>query len=165
MGSVVVDLGAGTGKLTRLLEPTGTEIIAVEPVEAMRRALAAIVPRARVLGGTGETMPLHDASVNAVVAAQAFHWLDGDTALAEIHRVLRPRGRVGLIWNVRDESVDWVAELTEIIDPHSGDAPRYRTGAWREAFDRTLGFGPLNERRFRYEQAMTPDGVVDRVLS
>ncbi len=70
-----------------------------------------------------------------------------------------------MIWNVRDESVDWVAELTEIIDPHSGDAPRYRTGAWREAFDRTLGFGPLNERRFRYEQAMTPDGVVDRVLS
>ena len=100
-GATVVDLAAGTGKLTRLLVPSGATVIAIEPVDAMRRTLAAMLPRVPVVAGTAESMPLRDGSAGAVVAAQAFHWFDGEAALAEIHRVLAPGGRLGLVWNVR----------------------------------------------------------------
>lgn len=165
-GATVVDLGAGTGKLTRLLVPTGARVVAVEPVAAMRAKLAEAVPLAEVLEGTAEAIPLPDGSADAAVAAQAFHWFDGPRALAEIARVLRPGGRLGLVWNVRDESVPWVRRLTEVIDPYEGGVPRYRTGRWRDAFAATAGaFGPLAERRFRNDQETDPDGVVERVAS
>ncbi|HYT29443.1 MAG TPA: methyltransferase domain-containing protein [Actinomycetota bacterium] len=164
-GVTVVDLAAGTGKLTRLLAPSGAAVIAIEPVEAMRRTLAAMLPRVPVVAGTAESMPLRDGSAGAVVAAQAFHWFDGEAALAEIHRVLAPGGRLGLVWNVRDETVDWVARLTALIDPYQGDAPRFRTGAWRTAFEGTALFGPLQERSFSYEQPTTPTEIEERFAS
>src|SRR5437764_6215788 len=100
--STVVDLGAGTGKLTRLLLPTGARLIAIEPVAGMRNALRALLPQLEIVDAVAEAMPLADGSADAVVAGQAFHWFETALALEEIHRVLRPGGGLGLIWNRRD---------------------------------------------------------------
>ena len=164
-GRAVLDLAAGTGKLTRLLVPAGAEVVAVEPVEGMRAALARALPGVTALAGTAEDLPLPDAAFDAVVAGSAFHWFRGDEALAEIHRVLRPRGGLGLLWNVRDESVPWVAELSAIMEPHRGGAPGYRAGAWREAFARTALFSPLRRAEFRHVHRLAPEAVVARVAS
>jgi SAM-dependent methyltransferase len=133
-GQCVVDLGAGTGKFTTLLERTGAQVIAVEPVEAMRAQLLDRLPQVQALDGTAQAIPLPAASADAVVCAQAFHWFASDEALAEIHRVLKPGGWLGLVWNVRDDSVPWIAAISDIIDPYEDDAPRFRTGEWRKAF-------------------------------
>jgi SAM-dependent methyltransferase len=164
-GRDVVELGAGTGKLTELLALTGARITAIEPVAAMREALRNNCPTVAVLDGTAEDIPLADASADVVVAAQAFHWFDGDRALAEIHRVLRFEGRLGLLWNARDEASDWAERLTAIFDRLSGDAPRYRDGRWRGAFERTELFGPLHHQVAYHVHEVTPDGFLDRVLS
>lgn len=165
VGRVVVDLGAGTGKFTRLLSDRGAEVVAIEPVLGMREKLVAQGLAVRVLDGTAEALPLAGEAVDAVVCAQAFHWFDGEKALAEIHRALRPGGKLGLIWNVRDESCDWVAALTAIVDPHEGNAPRYRTGAWRAAFAKTTLFSPLVATEFRHVHRGPREMVIDRVMS
>jgi SAM-dependent methyltransferase len=108
----VVDLGAGTGIFSRLVSSFGHDVVAVEPDDGMRDRLAQLSPGVTVRSGSAEAIPLLDASVDAVVAAQAFHWFDNDTARAEIARVLRPGGVFAPIWNVRDESVEWVAALS-----------------------------------------------------
>ena len=122
--STVIDLGAGTGKFTRLLNTLAPTLIAVEPVDAMAAQLHKLLPDVRLVNGTAESIPLPSATADAVVCAQAFHWFSTEAALAEIHRVLKPDGRLGLVWNVRDESVDWVAAITAIITPYEGDTPR-----------------------------------------
>jgi SAM-dependent methyltransferase len=164
-GVAVLDLAAGTGKLTRELVATGADVVAVEPVAEMRAVLAESLPSARALPGAAEAIPLQDGSVEAVTVGQAFHWFRGDEALAEIHRVLRSEGRLGLVWNFRDETVPWVAELTRIMEPHRGDAPRAASGAWREAFERTTVFEPLEAATFRHVHRLTAEGVVARVAS
>src|SRR6266516_2596897 len=118
----VVDLGAGTGIFSRVLASLGHEVLAIEPDEGMRAKLASTSPGVTALPGSAESIPLADESVDAVVAAQAYHWFDHDAAHAEIARVLRPGGVFGPVWNVRDESVDWVAELTRqaSLDDGSG---------------------------------------------
>jgi SAM-dependent methyltransferase len=161
----VVDLGAGTGKFLPSLRTTGVRMIAVEPVDAMRSVLSADNPDVEVLAGAAECIPLADGSVDAVVCAQAFHWFANPEALAEIHRVLRPGGMLGLIWNVRDESVGWVAALTGIIAPYEGDAPRYRSGAWRRVLP-SPGFGTVKESRFpNAHEGDAEQVIVDRTLS
>jgi SAM-dependent methyltransferase len=160
-GATVLDLAAGTGKLTCALAATGADVVAVEPVAEMRAALTGV----RALAGTAEEIPLEGGSVHAITVAQAFHWFRGEEALAEIHRVLRPRGGLGLVWNLRDESVPWVAELTRIMEPHRGDAPRAASGAWREAFERTVLFEPLEAATFRHVHELSVEGLVARVAS
>jgi SAM-dependent methyltransferase len=164
-GRRVVDLAAGTGKLTRQLMPFGADLVAVEPVEGMRRVFAEHLPDVPILDGTAEALPLEDGSVDAVVASQAFHWFDPVATPREVHRVLRPDGALGLVWNVRDESVPWVRRLTELMEPYRADTPSYRTGSWRRGFDESEAFSPLRRLEFRYEQEMTVEGLVDRVLS
>jgi len=105
-GKTAIDLGAGTGKFTKVLIQTQATVIAVEPVDAMRAELAKDLPGVRTLDGTAQSMTFGDAMCDAVVCAQAFHWFATEAVLAEIHRVLRPGGKLGLVWNVRDESVD-----------------------------------------------------------
>jgi SAM-dependent methyltransferase len=163
--SRAVELGAGTGKFTTHLAARGAQIIAVEPVANMRAKLTERLPSVQVVDGTAESIPLPDQSIDAVFAAQAFHWFRADVALVEIHRVLKPGGRLGLIWNVRDESAPWVNRLTEIIDPHEGTAPRYRTMEWRSAFKSGNLFTTLETRAFAHHQRVTPAGLIDRVAS
>lgn len=164
-GRRVVDLGAGTGKFTRLLCATGADVIAVEPVAEMLGELRRGLPEVAALRGTATRIPLADASIDAVVCAQAFHWFASREALAEIRRVLLPGGALGLIWNTRDESVDWVRKLTAIMTPHEGDAPRYDHGEWRRVFP-APGFGELRERSFPHAHTGSPERVVvDRIAS
>jgi SAM-dependent methyltransferase len=103
--------------------------------------------------------------VDAVVVGQAFHWFDGDAALAEIHRVLRHRRRLGLIWNVKDETVDWVRRLAEIIEPYRGQAPKVASGAWKSAFEGTRLFTPLERARFSFVHETDISTVIARVVS
>ena len=111
-GLRVVDLAAGTGKLTEVLVAAGAEVTAVEPLANMRAELERALPSVRAIDGSAERIPLPDASADAVFVGQAFHWFDAPAALAEIARVLVPGGVLGLVWNLRDETVPWVAELT-----------------------------------------------------
>jgi SAM-dependent methyltransferase len=161
-GRTVVDLAAGTGKLTRSLLATGAEVVAVEPLAEMRAALPAGV---RALEGTAESIPLPGAAADAVTVAQAFHWFDGDAALAEIHRVLRPGGALALVWNRRRMDDPLNRAVEELLAPHRGGTPALRTNAWRAAFERTSLFGPVEEAVFPNEQSLDADGLADRVAS
>jgi MOSC domain-containing protein YiiM/SAM-dependent methyltransferase len=163
--STVLDLAAGTGKLTRELVPTRARLIAVEPIAEMAAKLAAAVPRAEIRTGTAEAIPAENHSIDAVVVGQAFHWFDGIRALSELRRILKPDGALAAIWQSRDASVPWVERLNEIIDRADDGHPRFRTNAWREAFDLTALFDPLEAAEFAYLQPTTPELIVDRVAS
>ncbi|MCB0959850.1 MAG: methyltransferase domain-containing protein [Acidimicrobiales bacterium] len=170
-GRSVLDLAAGTGKLTRLLTPTGADVRAVEPVAAMREQLELACPGIEVLDGTAEQIPLADGAVDVVTVAQAFHWFDAPRALAEIARVLRPGGGGGLAiaFNERDARVPWVAELSRII--RWDERERWRVPYTVEVdWAAVLGeHGPAFEPAERYDttylQPMDPDTLVARVLS
>jgi SAM-dependent methyltransferase len=160
-----VDLGAGTGKFTPLLLATGAHVIAVEPVPAMRARLAEIAAAVEIRDGVAEALPLPDASADVIVCAQAFHWFATHAALAEMRRVLKIGGRLGLIWNVRDETAPWVAALAALIAPYEGDTPRYSSERWRDVFP-APGFSPLVEATFPHVHVGPPERVVvDRLLS
>jgi SAM-dependent methyltransferase len=131
-GRKALEVGAGTGKFIPILQQTGCRIIALEPIPEMREQLVRTHPDVLTLAGLADAIPLPDASVHAVVCAQAFHW---STAWRLRGRVLVPGGVLGLIWNGRDEDVPWVAALSDHQSPRS-DTPRYRTGTWRHAFRR-----------------------------
>ncbi len=164
-GRKLLELGAGTGKLTRLLTGSGAHVVALEPVAGMREVLARAAPDAEPLDAVAEDIPLADASVDAVVVAQAFHWFDPHGATGEIARVLRPGGAVALIWNRRDERAAWMRELTRRLDALAGDAPRYRTGRWRAGFDASEAFEPLELRTWPHRGAEGRAVVLDRVAS
>jgi SAM-dependent methyltransferase len=164
-GRTLLELGAGTGKLTGALARSGARVLALEPVAGMRAVLAQNVPGAEVLDAVAEAVPLADASVDAVVAAQSFHWFDPEAAAAEVARVLRPGGAVALIWNRRDERVAWMQDFTRILDARAGDAPRYRTGIWRRGFDRNPAFTPLELETWPHRGAGGRDVVRARVAS
>lgn len=164
-GKRVLDLAAGTGKLTRQLLASGAEVVAVEPVAGMREQLEAAVPGVPALDGTAEALPLEDSSVDAVTVGQAFHWFRPDEALAEIHRVLRPRGGLGLIWNTRDESDPLQRGAGEILEPLRSGGP------WWKQFDAAAIlrasdlFGEVEEERFGHRQELGVEAFVERFLS
>jgi SAM-dependent methyltransferase len=164
-GRRLLELGAGTGRFSRLAAARGATVVAVEPSEPMVRR-AAGTPGVLPVRAVAEAIPVHRRSVDAACAASAFHWFDGRRALAEIHGALRRGGRLALVWNHRDDSVEWVARLSAIVNRHEGGAPRYRTGGWRAAFDASRDlFRPLEEARFRHLHPLPPEGVVERVAS
>jgi SAM-dependent methyltransferase len=164
-GATVVDVGAGTGKLTRQLLATGARVIAVEPLEEMRRVLARAVPGAEVVAGSAEAIPLPDASVGAVTAGQAAHWFRPQAA-TEIARVLRPGGGVGLIWNERDLDDPLQRAIDELVGPPRERAPALlRTwGAWREGFERGP-FTAFERRDFRNVHELAADDLPAFVAS
>ncbi len=164
-GRLVVDLGAGTGKLTRQLLPFGARLLAVEPVEAMVDQLRAAVPSVEVRAATADRTGLDSGSVDAVTAGQAFHWFSDLVTLREIHRILRPRGRLGLVWNMRDPEAPLWAEINSLLLPYEQGEPRQRTGAWRQNLEESQLFGPIASRAFRHEQRVTRQQLLDRVLS
>ncbi|AWA39795.1 SAM-dependent methyltransferase [Pseudomonas fluorescens] len=161
----VIDLGAGTGKFTGRLVATGAQVIAVEPVAQMLEKLSLAWPQVLAVSGTATDLPLPDASVDAVVCAQAFHWFASREALDEIARVLKPGGKLGLIWNLRDTRIDWVPKLDAIVNALEGDTPRFYTGEWRKAFPHP-GFGPLQAQHFQHGHTGSPEDVIfNRVRS
>jgi SAM-dependent methyltransferase len=171
--ATVLELGAGTGKLTRLLVPTFARVLAVEPAEAMRRLLVTHCPEAEVVDGSAEAIPLADASVDAVFVAEAFHKFDAEPALAEIARVLRPQGVLVLLWNLpagqTEPSIGAAEELlyerapgsrAELgYDPIDLNTTRYESGAWRLAFAGSP-FEELWERRISNPQTVDREGLV-----
>jgi len=170
--ATVLELGAGTGKLTRLLVSTVGRVVAVEPAKAMRRLLVPLCPEAEVLSGSAEEIPLANASVDAVFAAEAFHRFDDVRALAEIARVLRPRGALVLMWNLPAGS--WepsIAAVEELLhqrgpdraelgyDPLDLNTTRYASGEWRLAFAESP-FEELQETRLPNPQTLDRGGLV-----
>jgi SAM-dependent methyltransferase len=153
----VLDLGAGTGKLTRTLAALGYETYAVEPADAMRAVIRESSPQTTALAGSAEAIPLPADSVDAVVIAQAWHWFDHARAAAEVARVVRPGGHVGLLYNIRDERVPWVERFAR--------ATGERFGAASEPLEfdgvrRTPGFGPVENREFEHVERLSIDDLV-----
>ncbi len=163
--SHLLDLAAGTGKLTRALLPTGADVVAVEPIPEMREQLESTVPQADVLEGTAEAIPLDDGAVDAVVVGQAFHWFQPQEALDEIHRVLRPGGGLALVYNVRDRSVAWVSALYEVIDRYRGHLPHGSKGRWREVLEGDERFLALRQEEFDHQQEISPEEVERQIAS
>lgn len=155
----VLDLGAGTGKLTRALAARGLETIAVEPLAEMRTNLAWAAPDARILDGTAEAIPLEGDSVDLITVAQAWHWVDPQRATAEAARVLRPGGTLALVWNKRDERVDWVARLGKVMG--AGDAELIDM----DAIDIGPPFGPTETFITDWERPMDVDLLVEMAAS
>jgi SAM-dependent methyltransferase len=164
-GRTVVDVGAGTGKLTRLLPATGARVIAVEPVPEMRAKLVEVVPGVEALDGTAENLPLADGTADVVVVAQAFHWFDHERALPELHRVLQPDGYLALVWNMRDLEDSVQAGVDALLRSVRKGVEGYPAGSWREALEQSTLFGPREERFFRFEQWFTAADLADRVAS
>jgi len=158
-GKVAVELGAGTGKFTRVIASTGAAVVAVEPVAEMLHRLASDLPGVSPLRASAQELPLAAQSADAVVCAQSFHWFANTAALAEIQRVLKPGGVLGLIWNVRDRSVPWVDALARLVDAHEGDAPRYDNDEWRHLFPAD-GFTPLEERSVPHAHVGSAEQVI-----
>ncbi len=156
----VVDVGAGTGIMTRLLTTRGHDVIAVEPDDKMRRHLAATVPDAVALAGSSEGLPLGESSVDAAIAAQAYHWFDRDRTHAELARVIRPGGVFAAIWNDRDDASEWVREYSRIVEGDRGpdgsgaDTARETSPSYGDRF------GPVDFAQFRHSVNHTPDSLV-----
>lgn len=151
----IVDLGAGTGILTRSVLALGHEVTPVEPDTDMRAQLAAATPGLTALAGGAESVPLPDEVADAVVVGQAYHWFDRELAHTEIARVLRPGGTFAPIWNMRDDRVDWVAELGRIA--HLGD----NAGNVIERYtDFGPAFEPIELGEFSHHTMLTPDEIV-----
>jgi SAM-dependent methyltransferase len=164
-GSTVVDVGAGTGKMTRLLAPTGAGVIAVEPLPGMRAEFERVLPGVELRDGTAAALPLDDGRADAIVVASAFHWFATADVLAEFRRVLVAGGGLALVWNRRDTTQPWTAEVGRILDARDEGHPRYASGRWREAFAATDLFTEPELTDFPFEQPMDADTLVDRMLS
>ncbi len=151
----VVDLGAGTGILTRGLLALGHAVVPVEPDPGMREQLALATPGTTALAGSAEAIPLPDGSADAVLVGQAYHWFDREPAHAEIARVLRPGGTFAPLWNIRDERMAWVAELSRVahLGDNAGDVTE-RYGDFGPAFE------PVVLGEFAHSTTLTPDEVV-----
>lgn len=164
-GSTVIDLGAGTGKFTRMLRDSGAAIYAVEPSAGMREQLKRLVPEATILDAAAEAIPLPAGTADAVTAAQSFHWFATDRVLAELQRVLRQGAGLALLWNRRDMNDPLQLRLEEVVAPYRGRTPAHENDRWKDAMRTTSRFEPIGQRDFTYEQALDRGGLVDRVLS
>ncbi|HZC75315.1 MAG TPA: methyltransferase domain-containing protein [Gaiellaceae bacterium] len=160
-GSRVLDLGAGTGKLTRQLVRRGLEVVAVEPGDEMRGVLQRVLPEVDALAGTSEAIPLPDASVDAVTAGQAFHWFEREPALSEMARVLRPGGGIALLWNAWDEEDPLLGAIDELLAPHRPSLVNEASlDTWRKD-----PFGSLQELVARQIRLVTGEQLVEWATS
>jgi ubiquinone/menaquinone biosynthesis C-methylase UbiE len=160
-GTTVVDVGAGTGKLTRQLVPTGARLIAVEPLDEMRAQLEAAVPSVEALAGSAEALPLPDASADAITVASAVHWFDLDRALPEFHRVLRPGGGLAVIGQGRHLDHPLQVAVQAIIGGYLPDESEF--GSWREEVEASGLFGPLATIESTFEQLFDAEGFAERI--
>ncbi|MFS0897659.1 class I SAM-dependent methyltransferase [Mycolicibacterium litorale] len=153
----VLDLGAGTGKLTTRLVERGLDVIAVDPIPEMLEVLTGALPETPALLGTAEEIPLADDSVDAVLVAQAWHWFDPERAVKEVTRVLRPGGRLGLVWNTRDERMGWVKDLGRIIG-HENDP-------FTDQVSLPGPFTDIQRHHVEWTSYLTPQALIDLVAS
>ncbi len=153
----VLDLGAGTGKLTTRLVERGLDVVAVDPIPDMLEVLRASLPETPALLGTAEEIPLEDNSVDTVLVAQAWHWVDPARAIPEVARVLRPGGRLGLVWNTRDERLGWVRELGNVIG--RDDDPVRNRATLPEPFTE------VERHQVEWTNYLTPQALIDLVAS
>jgi len=160
-GKTVVDVGAGTGKLTRQLVASGARIVAVEPLAEMRAQFALVLPSVEIVDGTAEALPLDDECADAVTAAAAFHWFDLDRALPEFHRVLRPGGSLAVVRNYRDLRDPVQASVQEIIEAYVPDERAFE--AWKSIMKATLYFDGPEIFQTTHEQLVDADGLAERV--
>jgi SAM-dependent methyltransferase len=156
----VLELGAGTGRLTEQMVALGHRVVATDPLEPMLRHLVRRLPGTRAVLATAEQIPLRGRSVDVVIGAQAFHWFDLDRALPEIARVLRPGGHVGLVWNLRDDRVPWVRRLGALIgnQEHQQNDPTH-------ALLSSQLFGFVESSTYRFWQPLDRAGLHDLVRS
>lgn len=165
-GSPVLDLGAGTGKLTRALLAAGLDVIAVEPQDSLREPLAASIGSERVLAGFAEQIPLRDGSVLAVTVADAFHWFDRQRALAEIRRVLRPGGGLAILTTVRDATgASWAAEVGAVMERLRPEHPHFDSAPWQELVRGAGGWSEPREIRVTGVQAASAERFLDYLAS
>jgi SAM-dependent methyltransferase len=155
----VVDLGAGTGKLTALLLAESHRVVAVEPDESLLAKLRSVLPGTEALQGTAEAIPVSDRSADVVLVGQAFHWFDPEPALAEIARVLRPHGRLGLLWNFRDDSQAWMRELAAMLGKDG------LPDGWTRTFEELPRVASVTRRDCRLAHPVTRDTLVALVSS
>jgi SAM-dependent methyltransferase len=153
----VLDLGAGTGKLTRSLVALGHDVIAVEPSPEMIAELRRALPGVEALEGAAERIPVPDARFDAVTAGQAFHWFDPERALPEIARVLRPGGTLGLVWNLWNDESPLVSRLYELLPPFG------TVGDPTEPLFRSELFGPIETEAFEWARSFARDELVETV--
>ncbi|GAY18885.1 class I SAM-dependent methyltransferase [Mycobacterium sp. shizuoka-1] len=153
----VLDLGAGTGKLTTRLVERGLDVVAVDPLAEMLELLSSALPDTPALLGTAEQIPLPDDSVDAVLVAQAWHWFDPQQAVAEVARVLRPGGRLGLVWNARDERLGWVKDLGRIIG--------HENAQFNDTTTVPAPFTGVEHHRVEWTSYLTPQALIDLVAS
>jgi ubiquinone/menaquinone biosynthesis C-methylase UbiE len=164
-GRVVVDLAAGTGKLTRALVETGARVVAVEPIAAMRAKLVEALPAVQALDGAAEAIPLADATADLVTVGQAFHWFRHEEALSEVARVLRPKGSLALLWNNRDLQDPLHRALEGLFAPYRARTPLAREFAWRDSLEASPLFGPVEHHATDNPHMLTRAGLRDRLVS
>lgn len=158
----VLDLAAGTGRLTGALADRGLDVTAVEPDDAMRAVLAEALPGIESVPGRAEEIPLPDASVDAVTVGQAFHWFETEVALAEMHRVTRHGGGFALLWNQFNQDDPLLGLVDELLRERR--PPELKRSPWRERYDERW-FGPLEEHTFDAKREMSVEGVVSWAAS
>ncbi|WP_151750698.1 class I SAM-dependent methyltransferase [Acinetobacter bereziniae] len=162
--SKVVDLGAGTGKFLPYLKQATPNIIAVEPVSEMLEQLKIVHPDVQTLQAKSDQIPLESESIDAVLCAQSFHWFANIETLNEIHHVLKPEGHLGLVWNQRDENIDWVKALADLLATLEGDTPRYHSGQWKQVFENQFLFQLETTKVFSQLHTGTVENVVSKRL-
>eukprot|EP00834_Sanchytrium_tribonematis_P001817 NODE_47_length_32105_cov_1.240892.p16 type:complete len:249 gc:universal NODE_47_length_32105_cov_1.240892:5197-5943(+) len=161
----LVDLAAGTGKFTKILsQHTNASITAIEPIENMRFKFQShlSIP---ILNGTAESIPLPNESIDVVFIAQAFHWFDANKALPEIHRILKPNGKLALIWNKMDLSCHWLFNVQEMINKHNPGVLQYANTPWQSYFEASILFSTLNYKMLSIQHPATLQTVLDRATS
>ncbi len=165
--SKVIDLGAGTGKFIPYLQQVTQNICAVEPIIEMLEQLKQKFPDIHTLKTDSKHLPLASESIDAVLCAQSFHWFANLESLQQIHQVLKPQGHLGLIWNQRDISFDWVQAISDLITPFEGDTPRFYRGTWQQVFIEQHNLFQLkNKQNFKFKHVGTVETVIiQRILS
>ncbi|CAF1471674.1 unnamed protein product [Adineta steineri] len=167
--NVIVDLGAGTGKLTRLLGSMGAqEIVAIEPVAAMRENLKKIPIITKIIDGTAEHIPFDDSSIDIIICAQSFHWFATHQTLTELNRVLKSNGLLILLWNIpnNENAPKWAENITKYVESFKpSEGVNYETEKWKAVFDNQNLFSLLQHKQFSHKQRVTEDLALKMILS
>lgn len=162
----VIDLAAGTGKFTHYLKKITPHVTAVEPVQEMQVQFLKAHPELNIVSASSDHVPLNTQNYDAVLSAQAFHWFAHENTLKEMHRLLKPQGNLGLVWNDRDTSIEWVHELAELLKSFEQGTPRFYHQSWKKAFQQQPYFKLQSEQHFCYVHKGTVEKVVsERLLS